>query len=391
MQSRLLFLSAHLPLPHARQAGQKTAFRNLHWLAEKYETHLVTFCNEEEQHYDKAALNDLCASLTVIGVTKVSRVKGIAAKPYLPFVVGARWSFRVENVISAILRKAIFDRVHCEWGQMAVYVPLFMNIPCRTLNLHDVLWQWCARRAQTAGHLMKALWNVEARRVKQWEQITYSKFSCVYVPSDKDRDLLIQTAKGFQKRVFVLAPHFEVFSIHRSEVPNSGRNLLFWGALRRKENLDGATWLIHQVLPLVRRSLPDAKLFIVGSGPPRWLSCGRFDGVEITGYVPDPTPYFEMACMAVLPLFCGAGVKIKVLECLAAGLPVLTTAVGAEGILAGPDGGLIVLHPDAELFARTVVELLNSPEQLYRLGRAAAQWVRNNVRNDKESFLMSPI
>ena len=113
--------------------------------------------------------------------------------------------------------------------------------------------------------------------------------------------------------------------------------------------------------------------------------------MEVTGFVEDPRTCFERVHLAVLPLFEGAGVKVKVLKCLAAGLPVLTTPIGSEGIEALAHDGLLVQEPVAADYARRLIELLNAPARLAELSRSANDWSERQKRARRDQLLAEPV
>jgi glycosyltransferase involved in cell wall biosynthesis len=112
--------------------------------------------------------------------------------------------------------------------------------------------------------------------------------------------------------------------------------LLFWGAMSRKENSDAAIYFITNFWNHLKASFPLLKLYIVGSDPPSKLYELANKDIIITGFVEDPSWYFEKIKLGIVPLSKGAGVKVKVLEMMSAGLPVVSTPVGAEGIENNP-------------------------------------------------------
>jgi glycosyltransferase involved in cell wall biosynthesis len=388
----LLFLSAHLPSPAAREAGQKTAFRNLEWLAEDYAVTLVAFCNEREMALVRSPVRQLCDEVFVVPINKATRALGVLARPTVPMIVAARWEPRVVRTIRTLRRVRTYHRVHCEWSQMALYAPLFEGIAVRTLSLHDVLYQWYERRAQASCGVRSLFWQAEAMRARRWEAKSYAAFSCIYVPTEKDRRLVAALSAVLGTRTFVLAHHVGAYSAPGSGAKSERPRVVFWGAMSRHENLEAACWLMTDVLPIIRRHVHDVQLLIAGADPPAWLvkaAEGQTD-VVVTGYIEDPGSLFASARVAALPLFSGAGVKVKVLECLAAGLPVVTTPVGAEGISAGVEQGLIVCPPEPRSFAETVSLLLRDAELRTRLGQAAAHWAERNLRADKRLLLAPP-
>src|SRR5262249_33155974 len=118
--------------------------------------------------------------------------------------------------------------------------------------------------------------------------------------------------------------------------------VLFVGALAWGPNVSAAVFLAEQAFPKIRAARPDAMLLLVGKDPaPAVKALGRLPGVEVTGGVPSVRPYLAKASLLAVPLDSGGGTRLKILEAFAAGLPVVSTGVGAEGI-AVIDGGDIV-------------------------------------------------
>jgi glycosyltransferase involved in cell wall biosynthesis len=151
--------------------------------------------------------------------------------------------------------------------------------------------------------------------------------------------------------------------------------LLFFGTLSYGPNADGLVWFCEQVLPRVRQSKPDVRLEVVGlDPPPRVTALGRLPGVQVTGFVPDIRPKLWSATMCVVPLLAGGGTRLKILEALAAGCPVISTTVGAEG-LELMDGKHLLIADDPEEFARDVVALLESDALRHRLADAGRRAV----------------
>ena len=163
----------------------------------------------------------------------------------------------------------------------------------------------------------------------------------------------------------------------REKVPDGRPTLVYWGAYSRSENVDAAEFLIQEVLPRLRVSGCNAKVILAGANPPR--SFNNFDpaNVVVTGFIADPAATLRSATIAVLPLRMGGGVKVKVLELLGAGVPVVTTPVGAEGIPCDSSNGLIVTGMDADDIAKATIAVLSlPPERLLALSKAAAAWAR---------------
>jgi polysaccharide biosynthesis protein PslH len=379
MKPELLFLSAHLPVENSRQAGNKIIWHNLRRLGEKYSVHLLSFRSPTYGDELLGPLGELCAEVEVFDMNWPKRIQAALRSPGLPLLVAARSHARVTAAITRHVTNGRLRRVHCEFAQMAQYVPLALAVAERTLTLHDVASQWAERRSQRTG-VQGWFWRWEARRLREWEKRHYRLFTRVYTLCGKDRELVGKLSPEFEGRTVILPPAIRVYdSLARRDFYSKTPQLLFWGALDRIENATAARWLLKELAPRLQIAFPSATLMLAGANPPRDLTASPPANVKVPGFVPDPTELFANSQMAVLPLFEGAGVKIKVLESLAAGLPVLTTEIGAEGIDATMADGLEVLPARVDSFLHRIGELLLDRARLAQLGTAAHRW---NVRQN---------
>ena len=147
-------------------------------------------------------------------------------------------------------------------------------------------------------------------------------------------------------------------NIHRVHERRRGwaerRDLMFVGGFQHPPNLDAAEWLIEEIMPLVRREIPEAKLHIIGSRMPEGLREHRSEGVVMHGYVEDLAPYLEGCRLSLAPLRYGAGVKGKVNQAMSWGLPVVATGCAAEGMYL-EDGKDVLVADTTEAFVEAVV------------------------------------
>jgi GT2 family glycosyltransferase len=142
---------------------------------------------------------------------------------------------------------------------------------------------------------------------------------------------------------------------------DSRRDLLFVGGYEHQPNVDAVVFLVHEVLPLVLLELPEVRVVLVGSHPPLEVSALRGANVICPGWVEDLDPVYAEARVVVAPLRYGAGVKGKVGEALSHGVPVVTTAVGAEG-LSMTDGKDVLLAETPESLAAAIISAYQNPE-----------------------------
>jgi polysaccharide biosynthesis protein PslH len=153
-------------------------------------------------------------------------------------------------------------------------------------------------------------------------------------------------------------------------------DIVFVGSMDWMPNHDGVRFFFEEILPRVRRAVPDCTVGIVGRTPPADLvESARRDGrITVTGTVPDVRPYLWGASLSIVPLRIGGGTRLKIYESMAAGTPVVSTTIGAEG-LEVMDGQNILLADTPEDFAAACVQLLQKPDERARLAAAARELV----------------
>ncbi|TLM74499.1 glycosyltransferase [Pseudarthrobacter sp. NamB4] len=286
----------------------------------------------------------------------VVRMLGIAA-PVLPpwrFLAGL---LRDQGTLDAIRRADVID---LQWEEYGVLIPFLRRLnPGAQIvcTFHDVLSQRYRRASEAATSFApRVRWAWAAALARRSERKMLRQADKIVVLSQKDAGLLPPgTAE-----VHVITPPLAVGmgEIDRS-APVAGE-VLFVGFLARWENEEGLLWFLSAVWPRIKTAVPAARLQVAGLGIRSTVSeAAREAGVELLGFVPDLEPLYERASVVVVPVRLGAGVKFKVVDALVAGVPVVTTTVGAEGI--GDRSWFAGMHDDAEEFANAVLRVLREP------------------------------
>jgi len=156
-------------------------------------------------------------------------------------------------------------------------------------------------------------------------------------------------------------------------------DLAFVGSMDWLANIDGVTWFVEEILPLIRRRKPDCSFAIIGRSPPPAIQAmaAKDPRILVTGTVPDVRPYLWGSAISIVPLRIGGGTRLKIYESMASRVPVVSTRVGAEGLeLHPPDTGRLADTP--EEFAAACVDLLDDPRERRRIAENA--WAMVNAR-----------
>lgn len=217
--------------------------------------------------------------------------------------------------------------------------------------------------ASRAGYFMKAL------LMQRWESREARHFDSCIAVSELDAAELRRRLPAL--RVHVVDNGVDASRLRPLTEQGDSETILFVGTLRYAPNLDAVKFLRSEVWPHVRRARPEARLVIVGqlpAEPDEALESG--DGVQVMGAVNDVTPYYRRASVVVAPLRAGGGTRLKVLEAMAVGRPVVSTTVGCEG-LDVHDGAELLMADDPIEFAQLVVQLLCDPGRRAQLASKA--------------------
>jgi O-antigen biosynthesis protein len=206
----------------------------------------------------------------------------------------------------------------------------------------------------------------EAERVKHSELKAYRAADYVIAVTDEDRRIILHEEPMLSVGVVPNIHAMQPLDDAKNRVPDS---LLFVGNFKHEPNSDAMLWFCREILPLIWKEAPAARLRIVGDAPPKIVRDLASERIEVVGYVPDLRPYLCTSRVSVAPLRYGGGMKGKIGEAMAAGLPVVTTSTGIEGFGLTPGKNVLVGdHPRD--FCAAVVKLLRD-ESTYDAVRKA--------------------
>lgn len=284
-------------------------------------------------------------------------------------VLGAALIERLPRTIERVVPDVVsieHDWAAHWWSELPAELP-------RVLTLQNVSWRYYEQRARVAAPARRPALRAEGLRFKAFDRRHLRAYQELVAMSE------IEAAAVFAAlgRMPTVVPNGVAIEDLPAAPPESDGPpaLLFTGTMGYPPNAEGVLWLVHEAWPAVRRARPDATLRIVGPDPPAAIRrlAGR-DGIEVLGRVPELAPQFAAATLVVAPIRSGAGTRLKVLEGLASGRPVVTTPAGMEGI-AAVDGVQLRVAEEPETFARAVLELLADTGERLRLAAAGRRLV----------------
>jgi glycosyltransferase involved in cell wall biosynthesis len=259
-------------------------------------------------------------------------------------------------------------------GQAFKFIPLVRACSRNSWIIYDTVdlqWLRFERGYKVTGD--KELLE-KAKLCRKMEFMSAARSDIVITVSEDEKRILEAELPGIRVEVI---PTIHPLSDHRPVPFHARRDLMFIGGYLHEPNRDAVFYFTREILPLVKERIPGIKFFVVGSNPPPEILALNSPDVVVTGYVRDVGPYFERCRVFVSPLRYGAGVKGKIGQSMAFGLPVVTTPVGAEGLgLINSENALIANGP--EDFAAAVHRLYMDMGLWSKLSSKSVEHVREN-------------
>ena len=307
------------------------------------------------------------------GVTFYARLAANLLSPR-PYLVDVNNSPELRRTAAEYGRRHAVDLWQVEWTP---YAEVLRGLPVQPSlvmahNIESLIWQ---RYWETESNPVKR-WYIERqwRKFEAFERRTFAE--CTQLVTVSDADAVLARERYGAERTAVVDNGVDTAYFQPPATPGDPRRILFLGSLDWRPNLDAARLLLEQVFPAVRAQEPDARLSIVGRNPPPWLTAlaSQAAGVELHASVPDVRPYLAAAGVLAVPLRVGGGSRLKILEALAAGLPVVSTRVGAEGLDLDPGRHITEVEQVSEL-APALIETMRQPAAAQVQAQAGRQRV----------------
>ncbi len=298
-----------------------------------------------------------------------------------PIPVANYSSPSVSRELSKVLSQRPFDAVQLEGVHLLNYLPLIRalpNPPSIVVDWHNIESELMRRYAAAESNWARRLVAQRTASLLARAEASLLRGARIHtVPSHRERELLLAQNYGNDVRVVPNGVDSARFA-HLNPDSLTGarkRSLLFVGSMDYHANIDGVNWFARQIWPAIRAEFPDLLFDIVGRDPAPAIRELASESIRVAGTVNDLLPYYGEAFAVIVPLRVGGGTRLKILEAMAAGVPVISTSLGAEGI-ALKDGHEILLADAAEQIRAALHCLRQDPEFRQRLIHAARSLVR---------------
>ena len=387
---RILFLTPFAPNLQAGHGGSRViaqlithlAQRNvkigLCYLRYEKEPTVDTLLRERCEVIEEVVISENGASGLKRGLERLQIWKAmLAGKPLWAI---DRYSPDYEERLKDLLKTWHPDVVQIEFHVMGQYLPVLMNYPAPRILIEHEPGAEAARESLKSPYAQgRMIPFLDLFAWQQFERRITAQVDTVVVFTERDRKAI----RGLgQKTPIVEIPlGTEISEAQPISAPREPLSLVFVGNFKHPPNLDAADRLINHIFPRVQAQFPEVQLFIVGDHLPASIQRHEDKNVIVTGYVPDVAPYLKRAALVVVPLRLGGGMRVKMLEALAAGTAIIASSRAVEG-LDVVDGEQLILAEDDNEFAGAIIDLLHNSEKRLALAREARSWASANLSWD---------
>jgi sugar transferase (PEP-CTERM/EpsH1 system associated) len=324
------------------------------------------------------------------GYTFTKLLRGAVGRTPLPLLNYTTDSMR--QALESVLAETAFDIVQVESIHLMGYLPIIRAAQSRPLILcdwHNIESELMSRYSEHEGNMLRRAYAQRtARLMRNFEQRALDEFDAQVTVSERDAERLRKL--NSKARIFVIengvdAAHYsdeqleQAHAAHHTQQASrdSPNRIVFVGSMDYHANIDGAVSFSREIWPRLRERKPYLTFTIVGRDPsPEVRELESLPGIEVTGTVDDVRPYYREAIAAIVPLKVGGGSRLKILEAMAAGVPVISTTLGAEGLEVIHDKNILIADTDEKMI-EAIIRLIEQPEQIARLSDAGRALVSN--------------
>ena len=373
----ILWISHFVPYPPKGGCFQRS-YNLIKRIAAVHDVHLIAVKHKSGTHPEDeireahTELSRHCKSVQILDISASTTAPQLALRgmasvlSWSPLTATIYRSEELRKQVRALVQREKIDAAHFDAISLADYLEDVGDVPT-VMTHHGAESFMIRRRIDNEKNLgRKMFFWLEWHMLRRYEARMCPRFSMNVTMSKLDQDILASIAPDARYTVVPNGVDLDFFApVQGARRPNS---IVFAGRLDQYSNRHGMLRFMNEAWPAIRRAHPDAVIDVIGSNPPKEIEAlGKVDAnVRVHGFVPDVRPYFARAAVAICPIWDGGGTRIKVLDGLGQGMPLVATSIGAEGIDVVPERDLLIADTPAE-FARQISRIFTDDSLRQRL------------------------
>ena len=354
-------------IPYPLEKGDKLrAFNQIKQLAKNNE---VVLCALNDKNIDEQkafqALQPYCSSINFIKLSKPRILFGMVSAflKGLPMQCGYFYNRKAAKKVDALIEKHQPDILYGQLVRVAEYIR-HKNIP-KAIDYQDVFSYGMKRRRDIASWITRPVFNMEYQRLCRYEAKVFDEFDVKTIISKPDRDLIPHPKKD----EILIIPNGVDHEFFKPQQQEKRYDIVFTGNMSYAPNVNAVDYLANEILPLVWKQVPEAKMYIAGATPDPKVRKAASDRIIISGWLDDIRDAYAQSRVFIAPMRIGTGLQNKLLEAMSMRLPAITSPLANASLGAKPDEEILV-GSNAEELARHIITLLTNTDKASQIAQA---------------------
>ena len=358
--------------PYPLEKGDKLrAYHQIKELSNSFDVYLFSITEHEVKPAHLEELKKYCSEVHTFHLSPIKKWFGAFVNLFgkKPIQVGYFYNWSIHQKVKQLLTKIKPDHIYAQLIRSSEYVKNYHECP-KTIDYMDALSKGLERRSETAHGLKKLVFQLEFKRLMDYENSIFEYFENHTIISEQDRNFIFHKNKE-QISVVPNGVDTDYFKVNSTQ---KSADLVFTGNMSYPPNITASKYIVNDILPLLNK---DVKIILAGANPSKEVLALQSDQVEITGWVDDIRTSYTAAKVFVAPMFIGTGLQNKLLEAMAIGVPCITTTL-ANNALGATENKEILIANEAQGFRDKIMDLLNDHEMSATISKNAKRFVEEN-------------
>ena len=318
---------------------------------------------DEQQAFQ--ALQPYCVSINFLKITKLQILLGLTRAFFRgwPMQCGYYYNRKAAKKVNALIAKHRPDILFGQLVRVAEYIR-HKNIP-KAIDYQDVFSYGMKRRRDIAPWIARPVFNMEYQRLCRYEAQVFDEFDVKTIISQPDRELIPHPKKS----EILIIPNGVDHDYFKPRQEEKRYDIVFTGNMSYPPNVNAVEYLAHEILPLVWKQLPDAKMYIAGATPDPKVKRVASEHIVVSGWLDDIRDAYAQSRVFIAPMRIGTGLQNKLLEAMSMGLPTITTPL-ANASLGAKTNEEILVGGNAEELAQHIITLLTDKEKATQIAQS---------------------
>lgn len=353
-RKKLVIITSRFPYP-LEKGDKLRAYHQLKELSLHYDIVLISTSDTKVHKESIDEIRKYCKTIYILYLNKISILFNLTFQLITnkPFQIGYFYSSRNNTSIKKILKEEKPDHIYCQLIRVSEYVKDYHDCP-KTIDYMDALSKGMERRAEKASIYSKWLYNIEAKRLSNYERKIFDYFENQIMISEQDKDFILHP----DRNKIVCIPNGVDDSFFENINVKKDADIVFVGNLSYAPNIEAINYLVDNINPYFLKKNQEFKILISGATPSNVLKKTIKDNpnIELTGWVKDIRESYSRGKIFVAPMMIGTGMQNKLIEAMAMGIPCITTSLANNAI----NG----IHKESIMVANTKDEFISAIEEL---------------------------